>query len=336
MHGVSGSSTIGDLATALDLAVLEMTAPNDDPDAYRRVMERLEADVKNRDLDPGVKYQDRLVAINTSDAPRRRPLTAARLGEIEHTKALAFYRAAFANASDFVFFFVGNLDESNIVPQIESTLGSLPSTGTKPSFWIDRPAPFPKASVKEIVRAGVEPKSQTAITFRSYDGEDPGMWHRLRSCASILERRLRERIREALGATYSVSAEYDHALVGPDEGKIRIRFGCDPADAERLGEEALQIVEELRSNGPTDEEVETEKVLQRREMESSLERNDFWMGTFRGLELRGRPLTEILDRGPRIEALNRDMLAAVYREHFVTSPRTWVVWLPEKEASSPK
>lgn len=329
-HGVSGSSTVADLSTALELAVLVMTAPNEDPAAFGRVLDRLKADLTNRDADPGVKYLDRLVSINTSDAPRRRPMTLTRIGEIDQDRALAFYRDSFENAADFTFFFVGNLDESKLVPEIERTLGSLPSTGEKNAAFVVREAPFPKKNVKEIVHAGVEPKSQTAITMRSYDGDDPDEWHRLRSATSILERRLRERLREALGATYGVSVDYDRAIVGPDEGKIRIRYGSDPLDAERLGEEALAIAEDLRKGGPTEEEVTTEKTLQRREMESLLKRNDFWMSTLVGLEQRGRPLVEALDRQTRIEALDRASLEKTAREGLKQEPRTWVGWAPEE------
>ncbi len=329
-HGISGSSTVADLPTALELAVIQMAEPNEDPAAFRRVLERLTADVKNRDADPGVKFQDRLIAINTSDAPRRRPLTVERLPEIDPAKALAFYRAAFANAADFTFFFTGNFEEAKLTAEIERTLGSLPSAGKPSSAYVVRPEPFPRETVKEIVRAGVEPKAQTAIAFRSYDGDDPDEWHRLRSNLAILERRLRERLREALGATYSVSVQYDRMLLGPDEGTIRIRFGSDPDDAERLGEEALRLAAEFREKGPTDEEVETEKTLQLREVESSLLRNDFWLGNLRSLHLRGRPLIEILDRRARIDALTVDDLTVTARKSIRPTPHTWVVWMPAK------
>jgi zinc protease len=328
-HGVSGSATIADLPTALELAVLVMTAPNRDEAAFQRVMDRLRSDVENRDRDPSVKFQDRLVAINTSNSPRRRPLTKERLAEIDLDRALAFHRASFANAANFAFFFVGNLDEARLIPEVERTLGSLPSLGKPDAAWVERAYPLPKESLKEIVRAGVEPKSLTVITFRSYDGLEPRQWHRIRSACSILQRRLRETLREKLGATYGVSADYDRMFVGPDEGKIRIRYGADPRDAERLGEESLRIVDELRADGPTEEEVATEKTLQSREMETSLRENGFWLGSLRTLWVLERPFTEILDRQARIDALDRASLHETMEVEWKMEPRTWVGWLPE-------
>src|SRR4030095_8557574 len=156
--------TVADLPTALELAVLMMTNPNHDEAAFARVMERLEADVRNRDATPGVSFQARLPAINPSDSPRRKPLTKDRLAEIKLDDALDFYRHAFANAADFTFFFVGNLDVDKVIPMIEKTLGSLPSKGKPESAWVVHEYPQPKQTVNEIVRAGVEPRAQTAIT----------------------------------------------------------------------------------------------------------------------------------------------------------------------------
>jgi zinc protease len=329
-HGISGESTVADLQTALELGVLMMTNPNRDEAAFARVMERLEADVRNRDADPGVRFQDRLTAINSSDSPRRKPITKERLSEIKLDDALDFYRHAFANAADFTFFFVGNLESSKVIPLIEKTLGSLPTKGKAESAWAVQSYPQPKETVKEIVRAGVEPRAQTAITFRSYEGSDPDEWHRIRTATSILERRLRLSLREALGATYGVSAGYTLFLVGPAEGKIRIQYGCDPADAERLGRETFRILEELRTDGPAEDELVTEKTLQLREVESSLEQNGFWLRSLESLSARGRPLAEILDRKSRIEALTREGLHESLRSYFVAEPYTWVSWLPEE------
>jgi zinc protease len=329
-HGVSGESTVADLTTALELAVLMMTNPNRDEAAFARVMERLEADVRNRDADPGVRFQDRLTAINSSDSPRRKPLTKERLAEIKLDDALDFYRHAFANAADFTFFFVGNLEADKVMPLIEKTLGSLPTKGKPESAWVVHEYPQPKDTVKEIVRAGVEPRAQTAITFRSYEANDPSEWHRIRTACSILERRLRISLREDLGATYGVSAGYTLFMVGPAEGKIRIQYGCDPADAERLGREAFRILEELRADGPSEDELVTEKTLQLREVESSLEQNGFWLRSLESLWARGRPLIEILDRKARIEALTREGLHESLRSYFVAEPYTWVAWLPDE------
>jgi zinc protease len=335
-HGVSGSSTVADLPTALDLAVLAMTAPNRDPAAFGRVLSRMRASLANRASDPAARYADRLTAINTCDHPRTRPMTVDRLGEIDLDAALGFYRRCFANPADFAFFLVGNVDPAAIEKELERTIGSLPASTGERSAWVDREVLFPTDPVRATVRAGREPRATTTLTFAAYDGSDPHEWHRVRTACSILERRLRERLREDRGATYGVGVGYLVSLIGPARGRVAVRFGSDPAEAETLAVEVQRAIRELQEAGPTADEVAKERELQLREVEVGLEQNGFWLGNLSALWLRDRPLTEIRDRRPRIEALDAAELHRVFREDLDPGRFTWVDWLPDPGAGKPE
>ncbi len=336
-HGVSGSSTVADLPVALELAVLVMTSPNRDPAAVERVLARSRASLQHRASDPATRYLDRLVAINTRDDPRRRPMTVERLDGIAPETALDFYRRCFATPADFAFFIVGSVDPDALVADLERTLGALPAPGggAPRNAWVDRSTGFPLTSVRETVRAGTEPRATTTLTFPSYRGEDPYEWHRLATACSILERRLRERLREERGATYGVGVSFQFQVPGPSYGRITVRFGSAPEAAEPLAEEVLRTIRELRETGPTAQEVATEKELQLRELETNLERNGFWLGNLTALWTRGLPLEDIRDRRPRIEALDAKELHRVFRQHVDPDRRTWVDWLPETGPAGP-
>ncbi len=334
-HGVSGSSTATDLPVALELAALVMTSPNRDPAAFERVLARSRASLQHRAADPAARYMDRLVAINTRDDPRRRPMTAERLGEIDLDAALEFYRRCFATPADFAFFIVGNVDPGALEADLARTLGAIPAPrgGGRRNEWVDRSTGFPLSSVRETVYGGVEPRATTTLTFHSYRGEDPFEWHRLGTACSILERRLRDRLREDRGATYGVGVGFQFQLPGPSYGRITVRFGSAPEDAALLAEEVLRTIRELRESGPTADEVAKEKELQLRELETNLERNGFWLGNFAALWTRGLPLEDIRDRRARIEALDAKELHRVFLHHFEVDRRTWVDWLPEAGAA---
>ncbi|MBZ0268550.1 insulinase family protein, partial [bacterium] len=221
-HGVSGSATVADFPTALELAVLEMTEPDLDEDAFARYIDQLRSRLAHRDADPRVRYGDRLNGINTQGNPRARPMTVDRLDEIDPERALVFYRNAFANAADFTMFLAGNVDVDALIPELERTIGSLPRKGRRPLRWVDRKVLFPKGVTRETVRAGSEPRASTTITIASYDGDDPFEWHRLRTATAVLERRLLERLREDRGATYGVSVGYDWSMIGPARTVSRV------------------------------------------------------------------------------------------------------------------
>jgi predicted Zn-dependent peptidase len=216
-----------------------------------------------------------------------------------------------------------------LIPLLERTIATLPGAPDAPTPWVDRKILFAEEPVRETVRAGHEPRATTSLTFASYDGSDPFEWHRVRTACSILERRLLDRLREDRGATYGVGVGFTHALIGPSRGRVTVRFGSDPAQAESLAEEVLLAVRELVRDGPTVAEVAKEKELQLRELEVGLEQNGFWVSTFSGLSLRDRPLTEVLDRRARIEALDVAGLHRAAKLAWEGKHFTWVDWLPE-------
>ena len=58
---------------------------------------------------------------------RAQPLTPATVDRMNLDRSLAFYKDRFADASDFVFVFVGSFDLQTMRPLVEKYLGSLPS-----------------------------------------------------------------------------------------------------------------------------------------------------------------------------------------------------------------
>ena len=84
--------------------------------------------------------------------------------EVDPQKAFAFYKDRFADASDFTFLFVGNVDTVTLKPLVEKYLASLPSTHKDETFRDNGGSP-PKGVVEKVVRKGVEPKANTIIEF---------------------------------------------------------------------------------------------------------------------------------------------------------------------------
>ena len=60
--------------------------------------------------------------------PRRQPETPATVDQWNLAKSLAFYKARFADASNFTFVFVGSFTPETIKPLVETYIASLPAT----------------------------------------------------------------------------------------------------------------------------------------------------------------------------------------------------------------
>jgi zinc protease len=81
----------------------------------------------NRALQPDTVFEETLNAALTQNHPRAQPMNAARVDQMSLEKSLTFYKDRFADASDFVFVFVGSFDLETMKPLVERYIGSLPA-----------------------------------------------------------------------------------------------------------------------------------------------------------------------------------------------------------------
>jgi len=301
-EGINGSTSPEDLETMFQLIHLYFTSPRRDSTAFAGLLARTRASLQNRDSRPEQQFYDSLQAILSQHHPRRRPLTIDALDKVNLDRALSFYRDRFADAGDFTFFFVGNLKPETIRPYVETYLASLPSNGRKET-WRDLGVRPPTGVVTTEVRKGVEPKSQVALVFSG-----PFSWsrenrHVLGAVMDLLEYRLREVIREDKGGTYGVNIYASPSRYPVERYSAVINFGCAPDRVEELTKAALDLIEEFKKDGPRAADMEKLKETERRDRESSLRQNGFWIGSLQNSYLYGEDPNDILTGDRLIEKL---------------------------------
>jgi zinc protease len=245
---------------------------------------------------------------------------------------MSFFDARFHNAADFTFFFVGAFTVDEVMPLLTAYLGSLPSTGKAEARLRNLNLRFPAMVERETVNKGQEPRSQTAITFFSDTGLDELESHRLRAATSILQMRLRDVLREELGGTYSVSVGYSDTAPQPGYGTTSVQFGSSPENAERLRNVVLTELDKLRRDGPTESEVGIVKETERRELETALRQNGYWLNSLQAVHLLGRDARRIPQRIERTESLGTENIHEAFRKYFPPDRYTVVTLMPENAA----
>src|SRR3970282_1999804 len=100
----------------------------------------------------------------TQDHPRRKFATAATVDQWNLDKSLAFYKDRFADASDFIFVFIGSFDLPTMKPLVEEYLRRLPSERRK-EMVKDVGIRPPTGIVERQVKSGIAPRSQVSIVF---------------------------------------------------------------------------------------------------------------------------------------------------------------------------
>ena len=328
-HGVRGRSTPRDLETALQLAYLVFTAPDDRPDAFQVVTELWRAVLKNLRAAPEMRFADAVGIVNHSNHYMFRPWTVEALDTVDRETAYRYYQKLFANAADFHFYFVGAFTVESIEPLVARYLGSLPSRPGPRSTYVEPGVRFPDGVTERTVNAGTESKSLTQITWPALTKLDEMEMFRLRAADDILQTRLRELLREALSGTYSVSVNFADMTPDPAYGFTFVSFGSAPESADTLTAKVFEEVARFKREGPTAEEVSKIQEIQTRELETALKKNGYWLSSLSTVDALGWDPRRILARQERIEGLTAEKLQETFARYYPDNNHTVIRLMPE-------
>ena len=329
-HGVSGSATPKDLETALQLNYLLHTAPNMTPEVFELLKRRLAGALQNRDQNPRAVFGERVAQINSSNHYSAKDLTPADVPTLSLDTMRRFYNAQFSNAADFTYFFVGAFSVEEITPLIEKWIGALPSAGKKSSAARDMGVRFPGVVIKEDVTKGREPASQTVLTFFGDPGFDEFELHRLRAAASVLNIRLREILREEMGGTYGVGVGFSNTPPLKGYGTTVVQFGSAPENVDKMVAATLKEIERLKAEGPSLDDVNKVKELERRDLETNGKQNSYWLGSMQTVHIFGWDPAGIARRLDRTEKLTPEIIKTMFQKYFPMDRYTLVTLKPEQ------
>ncbi|HET7552258.1 MAG TPA: insulinase family protein [Gemmatimonadaceae bacterium] len=275
-EGIAGGGSPKDARTIFQLIYLYFTAPRPDSTAFLSYQTRVKAFVANRGANPSAAFSDTLEVILARHHPRAEPLTSATFDKMNLQESLDFYRDRFADASDFTFVFVGNIDTTTIKPLVERYIASLPATHRKES-WRDIGMDYPRGVIHRDVHKGSDEKSQTQIVFSGpfdYTRHDVYL---LSALVDVLQIRLRDRLREQLGGTYGVGVSASPTPYPRERYAVAVGFGSAPDRVEELTRAAFAEIDSLKKFGPTDADMEKVKEIEIRERESAMRENNSWL-----------------------------------------------------------
>ncbi|HEX5830510.1 MAG TPA: insulinase family protein, partial [Gemmatimonadaceae bacterium] len=325
----SGVASPKDVELMLQLVYLSFTAPRADSSAFAAFRSRVRAFLENRSLEPQQIFADTVQVTLAQHHPRARPISLGWLDSLSLDRSLRFYRERFANAGDFTFALVGALDTAAVRPLVERWLGGLPAIDREEQGRDVGLRP-PAGVVRRTVYAGREPRANTQLVFTGPFDYDRETRLRLAALADVLEIRLRDVLREALGGTYGVRVGQSSAREPRAEYSIGIAFGSAPERAEELTRAVFAQIDSLRRAGPTDDELARVQEIRRRALQTSLERNGWWAGQLLAYDRQGWDLAMIPGQRALVDALTAASLRDAARQWLDPARHVQVTLLPER------
>ncbi len=315
-EGFNGSSSVKDVETLLQMLYLYFTEPRFDNVSYQSLMTQYATILENKAASPEANFRDTLNFTLADYNERETPMSVERLQEASFDRIKAIGKDRFKDASDFKFFFVGNIDLETFKPLVEKYIGGIP-TLNRNEKWVDLGIEKPQGVVDKVVHKGQEDKGIQYIVFHGDFDYNAQNKVQLDAVGRILSTRLLEVIREDKSSVYSIGAYPSSSKYPDSEYTVAISYGTSPDKLEELKQAIFDIIKEYAQNGPTVEELNKAKEKMLRERELALRENNFWMNILSSTYyLKDGDFSQFGTYNDLVDALTIDSTKKAFSDYF--------------------
>ena len=278
-EGFSGSSSMKDVRTMFELIYMHFMPRERDDEAVEAWKTGLRETLRNKDMNPLSSFSDTIQTTIYRHHPLSIPMTEAEVDKIDYDRILQMYADRMADASDFTFLFVGNINEDSIRVLSEQYLATLPTVkrDDSPADNGMRPA---SGNITNHYRRDMQTPQGYVVTAwlgpisRSVANE---------AKVSILGQCLAEvylkKIREELGAAYSTHAQGGITRNSADETIYSVQgiFPLKPEMIDTCVQIAKDVFADMAVTGPAQESVNKAREYMLKTYTQNQRENGFWM-----------------------------------------------------------
>jgi zinc protease len=277
-ESISGETVPSDIRTLFELVYLFFTAPRTDGEAYASLIERLRGQLENIRLDPMIAFGDTATNAVYQNHPIARRIVPEDLDNAAYDRIMQIYRERFADASDFTFTFVGNINADSMAIMMKQYLATLPALKRTEQGIAERlPQPRKGVYTNHFNRTMTTPK---ATVFTLYSGLMPYDLDNFVT-ASILKQILdlvyTEKVREDESGAYHVSTAVNISDFPKGQTMLQISFDTDPAMKDKLTAIVKDELMAIAENGPRAADLSRTRDNMLKRHDEALQENAYWL-----------------------------------------------------------
>ena len=276
---LGGNSSPKDFETMLQLVYLRFQQPRMDADAFESYKTRMKAQLENAKANPLSTINDTISIAMFGHHPRIVMMQPEMVDQINYQRGLDMFADRFADASDFTFFFVGNIDVDAMKPLIAQYLGALPDKQRKEAA-IDRKLDIlPGTRIKEYAK---EMQTPMATTIMVYSGKES---YNLRNnvlmdfLTQALDMVFTDEVREKEGGTYGVNSYGSLNKYPHEEAMMQIVYQTDPTKKEKLNTLIDELVKKMAAEGPSSEQMQKVRDYMVKQYNDNQQENSYWISS---------------------------------------------------------
>jgi zinc protease len=227
---------------------------------------------------------------------------------------------------------VGDLDVDATIAIVASTLGALPQRDSKPAYLAERTVHFPaQAFSREFTVPTQIPKSVVAVYWPTDDAWDIHRTRRLNLLREVFSDRLRVRIREELGGSYSPEAASEPSDTYTHYGLMLAEIVVAPDRAAEIQKSIVDVAADLAAHGVTEDQLARARLPVLTALRESARTNQYWLSAVVGS---CQEFPQRLDwsrtRYADIESIQKAEVDSLAKEYLGADHAFRVVVSPEK------
>ena len=267
-----------DVEDMFRLLYLKFTSPRKDTAALESFKTRMKGSLKDRHIVPNIALSDTLNIALYNGHPRMKPLTMDDIDSIDYDRVIEIYKDRTADASDFVFLIIGNIDIEKMRPLVAKYLGALPG-GTRKEQLYDNGITTRKGVYRNNFVRNMETPTGTEVLLYTGDIE-PSLRNKvlMSYLSQIMDLVYTSEVREKEGGTYGVGVDGTIEQLPKGEYQLTIQFSMAPERREELTNIIIGELEKVAKEGPLDEHLEKVRSYMLKSFDEATKKNGPWSG----------------------------------------------------------
>jgi zinc protease len=275
-EGMSGSSSVKDFETMLQLIYLHFTAPRIDENVYQSFIARIKSQLESQEANPEIAIVDTLTKELYENIARAKRVRAGDLSKANYQTIIDWRKDRYADASDFTFVFTGNIDAEKSKELIAKYLGALPSIKRTEDF-VPVNIDYRSGLRKNVFKQKMQNAKATIIDIYWTTLESTLRNHlEIDMLKQILQIVYTEKVREEEGGTYGVSVAMEISHYPKGRTTLRISFETQPGKEVALNGIVHTEFQKIAKEGPRSEDFNKVREFMLKHQQEQEQKNSYW------------------------------------------------------------
>lgn len=325
----NGRTVKKDLGTLFEMLYGYFTGLNYDEGSFNAYKQKQSAIYSNLTSNPQFYFQNEVQKYLNQKNPRFTNIIPMEEDwkKTDYKLAYDIFKQKVANAGNFHFYFIGNVDENQIKEYATQYLASLPSTNKAETFKDTGYRPL-MTSVSKTISKGKDPKAMVNISYSGltpYNEKEDLAMTALGEVATI---KVIEKLREDEGGIYGGGARGGLNKVPYGSYNFNISFPCGPENVDKLTKIALAEIQKFADVGPEQKDLDKFKEAEANDDMKNLKDNNYWLNNIINYQIEGGDKYEIVNYLSKVKALTVKDLQSVAKK-YLTKDKMIFTLMPE-------